>query len=180
MKSRASLTQFVHESFSWVPRSGYSGSPFESIFARILRPLEVLLGTMGQSGAPLCAWRRIGVAHGGFEKCLWRFSFPGEGFPSRILSFHFSFLRVLWGGIGATRGPLVGAWVAQSRLKSESCWIWRALTKHAPACADRTSRLLPWSTETGPKARYVKSTQNMPRGRSRRALGMPKRAAEEV
>ena len=27
------------------------------------------LGTMGQSGAPLCAWRRIDVAHAGIEKC---------------------------------------------------------------------------------------------------------------
>ena len=65
----------------------------------------------------------------------------------------------------------------QRCLKSESSWIWRTLTKHAPACTDRTSRPLPWSTEIGPKARSIKNTPKLHRPRSRRALLVPRRAS---
>ena len=99
----------------------------------------------------------------------------------RILSFHFSFFESPLGSFqarfcvslrlsGATRGPLcltqallvpiLCARRAQRCLKSESCWTLRTLTKHAPACTEPTLRPLPWSTETGPKARYVKTHQN--------------------
>ena len=72
---------------------------------------------------------------------------------------------------------ILGAQVPKSCLKSESCWTQRTLTKHSPASTDRTLRPLVWSTETGWKARYVKSTPKLHRGRSRRALGVPKRAS---
>ena len=130
--------------------------------------------------------------------CLLTSSLLGDGFPSKILSFHFSFLRVLWGGLGhdfalhpgsavllgtlscfsrALLASILGVLVPQSCLKGESCWIWRTLTKHAPACTDRTSRPLPWSTEIGPKARSIKNTPKLHRPRSRRALLVPRRAS---
>ena len=43
--------------------------PFQGLF----QPLGVLLGNMGQSGAPWCAWTRIDMAHAGFEKCTLQF-----------------------------------------------------------------------------------------------------------
>ena len=116
----------------------------------------------------------------------------------RILVFISRFLRVLWRALGhdfAFHGgspvrlgalsclsrvlvaSILGARVTQSCLTSESCWIWRTLTKHAPACTDRTSRPLPWSTELGPKARSVKNTSKLHRPRSRRALLVPRRAS---
>ena len=39
--------------------------PFQGLFG--------LLGNMGQSGAPWCAWRRIDMAQAGFEKCTLQF-----------------------------------------------------------------------------------------------------------
>ena len=116
----------------------------------------------------------------------------------RILSFHFSFFEIPLGSFqarfcvslrlsGATRGPLcltqallvpiLGARRPQRCLKSESCWTLRTLTKHAPACTEPTLRPLPWSTETGPKARYVKNTSKLHLARSRRALLVPRGAS---
>ena len=131
--------------------------------------------------------------------CLLAFSVVGEGFTMIIWSFHFSFFESPLGSSqarfcvplrlsGATRVPLVlassflgpyfgCARVPQSCLKRESCWTLRALTKHVPACTERTSRPLPWSTETGPKARYVKNTPKLHLARSRRALLVPRGAS---
>ena len=59
---------------------------------------EVLLGTMKQSGAPLCAWRRIDVAHAAIEKCTLEFDvscvfidifLPGKGFSIENIEFAF-------------------------------------------------------------------------------------------
>ena len=41
--------------------------------------------------------------------------------------------------------PLLGARTPQSYLKSESCWTFRTLTKHAPASTEPTLRPLPWT-----------------------------------
>ena len=80
--------------------------------------------------------------------CLLTFSLPGEGFPMRILSFHFSFFESPLGSArarfcvplrlsGATRGPLVlvssslGSYfgcpgapkLSQSRILDPGSWI---------------------------------------------------------
>ena len=88
---------------------------------------------------------------------------------------------------GATRGPLaldssslgpyLGARRPQRCLKSKYCWTMRTLTKNVPACTEPTLRPLPWSTETGPKARYVKNTPKLDLARSRRALLVPRGAS---
>jgi hypothetical protein len=41
----------------------------QALFFKDFSALGVLLGIMRQSEAPLCAWRRIDVAHAGVEKC---------------------------------------------------------------------------------------------------------------
>ena len=85
------------------------------------------MGVIGRFGAPLYACRAINVAHTGVEKLSLQFdvsnvfvdiSFVGEGFTTRILSFHFSFFESPLGSFQAqfcvplrlscaTRGPLV-------------------------------------------------------------------------
>ena len=124
---------------------------------------------------------------------------PGRWFSFENIEFSFLvFLRGLRGGLGhdfalhpgspvllgtlscfsrALLASILGVLVPQSCLKSESCWIWRTLTKHAPACTDRTSRPLPWSTEIGQKARSIKNTPKLHRPRSRGALLVPRRAS---
>ena len=65
--------------------------PFQVFFSA----LGMLLGAMGQSGAPLYAWRRIDVAHAGFEKCTLQFDvlinifLPGRGFSFENIEFPF-------------------------------------------------------------------------------------------
>ena len=63
-----------------------------------LRPQGVLLGTVGQSGAPVCAWRQSDVAHAGSknEVCDLMFSsvfidilLPGRGFSQENIEFSF-------------------------------------------------------------------------------------------
>ena len=123
--------------------------------------------------------------------CLWTFS-------TRIPSFHFSFfvspvgsfrhdfgsLEALRRNSGPSRACLKLSWSLfwvprdpKGVSKVSIVGLCEPLRKHAPACTEPTLRPLPWRTETGPKARYVKNTPKLHLARSRRALLVPRGAS---